>query len=254
MERDKIATVVSLGEYGTMIFIVLRPGVDSQSWISFNGFPPTRSSLRGIALEWQGPIRVPGYGIEQCKWTIRMIGMEVYDLESLPEGDDVDYRLKQTLRAKLDLKDAPIDVILDTGASVSLVPSEVIQRVRTGVFATPENARVHTERGNDAASIHHMKPDYTGNTTRVTLPVDPFLCTKATWVIAPEEYEGLLFTDPRKPVPGQQFRTCIFGTNFFNASIVSLVDPCQRGRHPEVFIAMQLPGVHTDIQPPPLLQ
>ncbi|KAI0755196.1 hypothetical protein C8Q80DRAFT_1266683 [Daedaleopsis nitida] len=170
-----------------------------------------------------------------------MVKIEVFDFE--------DYEMKTGPRAAIDFSNAPIDAILDTAASVSFVPSDIIKFMRTEVFGTFENKQLHEERGDRGASIGDLKPDskrriddpaydiknmavrlhfdtLRGQSVHVTLPVSPFLCAKENRM-RPQDYEGLLFTNP--DAVGKEKRTCILGTNFLQASLVSLVNPSING-------------------------
>ncbi|KAI0750237.1 hypothetical protein C8Q80DRAFT_1269975 [Daedaleopsis nitida] len=243
------------GEDATAIHICFHPqGSEVPSWISFNGFPP----VAGITqpLKWKGPIQVTDYGIQHRQWAIRMVKIKVLDWELNAESGE--YVLKKSPRAELDFTNAPVDAIIDTGASVSFVPSNIISFMRTEVFGTWDNRALNEERGDGGADLIDLKPEYKiriddpeynvanmvvvvyfdnlrGELIPISLPADPFLCTQDTG-LEPQEYEGLLFAHPNsKP----DKRMCILGINFLQATIVSLINPSIQGRRPEVYLAAQ---------------
>ncbi|KAI9061773.1 hypothetical protein FKP32DRAFT_925731 [Trametes sanguinea] len=162
-------------------------------------------------------------------WCIGLKSMKI--IQVLPDGS-----IQDLPRGQLLMRDAvPAKVLLDTGCSLSYVPSELITHLKTVVFRCPENSAVDAQAHLTEPRTAFVIPEnqlqnrnlwielqFVGrdaSTVTVHCPIDPFFCTRNPTKPSATCREGLLWHNDR--LVGMKGEI-LFGINFFQAMYVAL--------------------------------
>ncbi|TBU27500.1 hypothetical protein BD311DRAFT_760198 [Dichomitus squalens] len=247
--------------------IEINPGA---SWISLNKWP-LRDPTDPCTPDWSPRIPILDQsGSERPTWTIRLLSMEFYEQEGT--------EWKSIEGGKINLEGG-LQVILDSGHSVSWVPDEVIRCLREVVFPCAHNDALEERRKDapvefsDVARANSQTSDYnysvSGRNPRRTFIKYEFWAgdgktrgivvhgptSEFVWGLKPRHsddpvIEGLLFNPPPTSLPPG---TAIWGINFFQSMFVALHMPeVQSTQKAYVRLAPQWPSERTKYGLPPL--
>ncbi|KAL1939439.1 hypothetical protein VTO73DRAFT_9995 [Trametes versicolor] len=245
------------GEEGIIYYLGFRRK-PWHAFLSYNRWPCVKPAVRGSTVKtfqrsvptWSADIPVVN-GKE--RWQVRLMVMHF----EYRYGEGAARFWERSKSRTYYFGEHGIEVLLDTGTSLSWLPPGLIEHFRLKVFPCPQNTEIHENQGRTSHLLSAAAPyvatviadDWRvtlgfqgrhGNVVDVTLPINPFLLARPDGApaaqAAPVSYQGTCCVAAST--------TYILGLNFFESAFVSLHNPRPDfvGTHTYAKIAPQWPG------------
>ncbi|OSD07116.1 hypothetical protein PYCCODRAFT_1464220 [Trametes coccinea BRFM310] len=238
-----------------MMYLALRSpkATVRESWVSWNRWPTTIPRwCRPIPVL---PFHVPSDGQSPfVLWIVPLIGLKlvsrrgggIYD--DVPNGD-----LWNVFQQGYPRRTGnTAEVVLDTGSSLSYVPSKIVDHLRDVLFQCPENQTL----GNSATSPPFVVPNHMWRSSFhieykfegvngsgpvvIRTEADRFLCAANPHTPRPQFREGLICgLDTPALMNFDDYGRWIFGVNFFHTMYVAMAKPNDSSHAPYVKLAPQ---------------
>ncbi|KAI8989631.1 hypothetical protein BD414DRAFT_312017 [Trametes punicea] len=249
---ELLASVDDPHQNGLVFYFGLRqPDTGEPSWIGLNTWPCPNNPPK-----WTLPIPVVRSGTESVTWDITLLSVR-FDEWRRARGTSGRWDPEPSCRheCKLGEGDSGVRVTLDSGASLSWVPQELVKFVRTTVMPSKENQAIEArresapqqsfdtrERPYALSDLQPVSGPYDmrawrvklrfkaaeNQVTELTIDSDPFLYAPhpdQPLNASNDRYEATMFPSPRDDC-------YIFGQTFFQSAFVAMhnVNPQQHGQ------------------------